>query len=81
MPLDPIASQEGSFSDPQPPQIAARIAETQRETPGFSRSSHAERLRVGAARPRLPGRRANRSLRAFSLKLKTALARGRGVPS
>jgi hypothetical protein len=79
MPPDRIASQESSFSDAQPALIAAGITED--ETCGFPRSPYAERLRVGADRPRLPGRRANYSSRSFSLKLKTTLARGRGVPS
>jgi hypothetical protein len=81
MPLDPIASQEGSFSDAQPARMAAGLAETEGEACGFPRSPYAARLRVGDDRPRLPGSRANCSPRAFSLKLKTALARGRGVPS
>ena len=49
MSLDTIASQEGSFSDAQPAQIAAGI--TQDEARGFPRSAYAERLRVGADRP------------------------------
>lgn len=81
MPLDPIASQEGSFSATQPARMAAGMAETEDEACGFPRSPYAARLRVGADRPRLPGSRANCSPRAFSLKPKTALARGRGVPS
>lgn len=81
MHLDPIASQEGSFSDAQPARMAAGLAETEGEACGFPRSPYAARLRVGDDRPRLPGSRANCSPRAFSLKLKTALARGRGVPS
>ena len=75
---DPIASQEGSFSDARPTQIAAGVNED--ETCGFARSPYAERLRVGADRPRLPGRLANCLPRGFSLKLKTALASGRYVP-
>jgi hypothetical protein len=77
MPLYRILSQEGSFSDAQPTQIAAGI--TRDEARG--RSPCAERLRFGVDRPRLPGRRANRSSRALSLKLKRALARGRCVSS
>ncbi|WP_247039967.1 hypothetical protein [Burkholderia cepacia] len=35
MPLDPIASQEGSFRDTQPARMAAGIAETEGERAGF----------------------------------------------
>lgn len=76
---DPIASQEGSFSDAQPAQIAAGIL--QDEARGLPRSPSAERLRFGANRPRLPGRRANCSSRALPQKLKIALAHGRRAPS
>lgn len=81
MPLDPIASQDGSFSATQPARMVAGIAETEGEACGFPRSPYAARLRVGADRPRLPGSCANCSPRAVSLKLKTVFARGRGVPS
>jgi hypothetical protein len=77
VPLYRILSQEGSFSDAQPTRIAAGI--TRDEARG--RSPYAERFRFGADRPRLPGRRANRSSRALSLKLKRSLARGRCVSS
>lgn len=79
MRLDPIASQEGSFRDAQPARTAAGI--TEGEMCGFLRSSHAQRLRAGADRARSPCCRANHSSRALSLKLKTAFARGRVVPS
>jgi hypothetical protein len=79
MPLCQIPSQEGSFSEAQPTQIAAGIMRD--EARGFPRSPYAERLRFGADRPRLSGRRVNCSPRALSLKLKRALARGRCVSS
>jgi hypothetical protein len=79
MPLHRILSQEGSFSDAQRTQIAAGI--TRDEARGFPGSPYAERLRFGANRPRLPGRRVNCSSRALSLKLKRTLARGRCVSS
>jgi hypothetical protein len=74
-----IPSQEGSFSDAQPTQIAAGI--TRDEARVFPRSPYAERLRFGADRPRLPGRRVNCLSRALSLKLKRVLARRRCVSS
>lgn len=74
-----ILSQEGSFGDAQPTQIAAGISRD--EARGFPRSPYAERLRFGADRPRLLGRRVNCSSRALSLKLKRALTRGRCVSS
>jgi hypothetical protein len=79
MPLYKILNQEGSFSDAQPTQIAAGI--TRDEARGFPRSPYAERLRFGADRPRLPGRRVNCSSRALSLMLKRAPACGQSVSS
>jgi hypothetical protein len=76
MPRYQIPSQEGSFSDARPTQVVTRD-----EARGFPGAPYAERLRFGADRPRLPGRRVNCSSRALSLKLKRALARGRCISS